>query len=140
MINQQLIFVPCLILILLTFLVLIIMFTRRIKGIKEGDITPSHFKTYSTGQTESIRTIQAQRNFSNLQEAPPIFYILCLITFATGNATALMIGLSWAFLAFRFLHTVIHITTNKLTPRMLSFGGSWLVIILMSAILIAKII
>lgn len=140
MINQQLIFVPCLILILITFLVLVIMFNRRIKGIKQGEVKPAYFKTYSTGETESIKAIQAQRNFANLQEAPPLFYIICLITYVTGNVTPLMIGLAWVFLGFRVLHTVVHITTNKLQPRMLSFAVSWMIIIVMSILLIYKFI
>ncbi len=140
MLNQQLIFLPCLILILLTFFVLIIMFNRRVKGIKKGDVSPSYFKTYSTGQTESIKCLQAQRNFANLHEAPPIFYILCLVAYVTGNASPLMIGLSWTFLFFRVLHTLVHVTTNKLKPRMLSFACGWLVIIAMSLILMIRII
>lgn len=140
MLNQQLIFVPCLILIITTFLVLITMFRRRIKCIKSGEVKPSHFKTYNTDQKESAKTIQAQRNFANLQEAPPIFYILCLMTYVTGNVNELMIGLSWAFLAFRLIHTIIHTTSNKLPARMLSFASSWVVVIAMSAILITKII
>ncbi|WP_372651570.1 MAPEG family protein [Halobacteriovorax sp.] len=140
MLNQQLIFVPCLILIITTFLVLITMFSRRIKYIKSGKIKPSHFKTHDTDQKESAKTVQAQRNFANLQEAPPIFYILCLITYVTGNVNELMIGLSWAFLIFRLVHTLIHITSNKLPARMFSFALSWLVVIVMSAILIIKVI
>ncbi|WP_417335702.1 MAPEG family protein [Halobacteriovorax marinus] len=138
--NPQIIFVPCLILILLTFLVLNIMFNRRMRGLKKGEITPGHFKTYSTGQTESVKTIQAQRNFSNLQEAPPLFYFLCLITFVTGNVTPLMMTLAWLFLASRIIHTLVHITTNKLPLRMLSFGAGWLILVLMSINLLIKFI
>ncbi len=140
MFNQQLIFVPCLILILITFSVLIVMFTRRVKNIKSGEVPPAYFKTYTTDHRESVKTIQAQRNFTNLHESPPIFYTLCIITYLTGNVTELMIGLSWAFLALRIAHTIIHITTNKLRPRMLSFAGSWLVIVIMSVVLLTKII
>lgn len=132
MINQQLIFYPCLTLILFTGFILTVMFVRRVKCIKSGEVDAKHYKTYNTGAVEPRLVIQTSRNFTNLHETPTLFYILCLFALNFKVIDSTILTLAWAYVGLRILHSVIHITVNKVNPRLLSYALSWLVLVTMA--------
>lgn len=141
MLNQNLIFYPCFALILLTGIVLLRMFAMRLKSIKEGSVDFRHFKTYNTLEKElPPLMVQASRNFTNLFEVPTLFYVVCLFALITGHVDILILSLAWAYVAFRCIHSMIHLTINKIMPRMLSYTASWLILIAMSLVLAVRLI
>ena len=132
MINQNLIFIPCFSLVLLTGFVLTVMFIRRVKCIKGGEVDPSHYKTYNTGASEPRAVVQASRNFTNLFEAPTVFYMLCVFALVMKVVDQSLLYMAWTYVALRLIHTVIHITSNKINPRLLSYAISWMVMVIMA--------
>ncbi|OUR99733.1 hypothetical protein A9Q84_01535 [Halobacteriovorax marinus] len=132
MMNQNLIFVPCFILMMTTASILCLMFVRRIKSIKCGDIKASHYKTYDSGDSEPRLVIQASRNFSNLHESPTLFYVLCLFSLVTSGVDQVFLYLSWGYVTLRMIHTLVHVTSNKINPRLLAYGLSWVVLVTMA--------
>ena len=131
MLDQKLIFYPCLTLIFLTGFILYLMFTRRIKAIKSGSVDMKYFKTYSTGDTEPRKVIQASRNFSNLMESPTLFYVLCVFALSMDVVDMKTLSLAWVYVFFRLVHSFIHVTSNKINPRLASYGLSWLTMLIM---------
>ena len=130
--NQNLIYYPCLALILYTFAILAWMFRTRVKAIKDGKVDYRHFKTYSTDCKVPHEVLQIERNFSNLLEVPPIFYIICAFTLMTKQVDQVQLVLSWGYVFLRLIHSLVHITSNKLQYRVLFYGGSWIVLVVMA--------
>ncbi len=130
--NPNLIYFPVLAMIILTFAVLIRMFLMRVKGVKEGTVEFNYFKTYDATTTLPTHMVQATRNFTNLFEVPTLFYIVCSFALITKQVDQVMLSLSWAYVALRVLHSFIHLTINKIKPRMTTYALSWIVLLVMS--------
>ncbi|WP_127716912.1 MAPEG family protein [Halobacteriovorax sp. HLS] len=130
--NQTLIFFPCLVLILLTGLVLLTMFIRRVKSIKAKEVDVRYYKTYNTEAREPNLIVQASRNFSNLQESPTLFYFLCAFALSAKVVDQTLLFIAWTYVATRILHTANHITVNKVTPRLVAYALSWVLLIIMA--------
>lgn len=138
--NQNLIFYPCFALLLLSVIVLLRMFLTRVSAIKSGRVDFRHFKTYETANTNlPTQMTQASRNFTNLFEVPTLFYMVCAFALITQNVDGIFLWLAWVYVAFRYLHSVIHLTSNKIIPRMSAYGLSWIVLVIMGFILAFRI-
>ncbi len=55
-------------------------------------------------------------NFKNLFELPVLFYGLCLLFIATGEAGAGAVIAAWVFVASRIIHTLVQTTNNVIFP------------------------
>lgn len=127
--NQGLMFYPCLALIFLTLFALFAMFRGRMAAVRSGEVSVGYFKTYDTGEKLPRKARQAERLFHNLQESTAIFYFLCAATMALGKVDFLFLALAWAYVACRVLQSLVHLTVNKLGPRMQLYALSWVVMI-----------
>lgn len=128
--NQNLMYFPCLAMLLLTFIVLLRMFVLRVRALKNKDIEMKYFKTYNSG-TAPASMLQADRHFVNLFEAPVLFYMVCAFSVITFHVDSKMLLAAWIYVFFRCVHAFIHLTSNKIQPRMLSYAFSWLVLLYM---------
>jgi hypothetical protein len=63
-------------------------------------------------------------NFENLFEVPVLFYAAILTIFATGTSDRTFLGCAWIFVAFRAVHSLIHITYNRVTHRFAAYALS----------------
>ena len=68
---------PMFAMVVLTFSVVIRLFRARSKFVAEGTVDVSYFKTYQDGN-EPEASAKLARHFSNLYEAPVLFYVCCL--------------------------------------------------------------
>ncbi len=68
------------------------------------------------------------RHISNLFETPVLFYVIILMAFLTGQTGDVLLGLSWAFVALRFIHSYVHLTSNVVLTRFRMFVLSMLVL------------
>jgi hypothetical protein len=134
--QQGLLFLPCLALLLLTVLVLWLMLRGRRQAVQRGEISAAYFKTYDTGEKLPRKARQADRCYHNLIESTPPFYFICAAAMALGKVDMFLLVLAWAFVATRALHSFVHLTSNKIGPRSMSFGLGW-VLLLAIAIRIA---
>jgi hypothetical protein len=62
-----------------------------------------------------------EQNYCNLFELPVLFYLLTLMLYATNSVNALVLWVAWGFAATRIVHTLVHITVNRLRWRMAVF-------------------
>lgn len=132
--NPQLIY-PMFAMFLLTAVVLIVMFTRRASAVKTGEVKINEFKTYDTGHQGPRQMVQASRHFSNLFEAPVLFYVVCILGILFSEGFVFTV-LAWMYVAARVVHAYIHIGSNKIFPRMTSYGIGWLVLAAMWLLLL----
>ncbi len=127
---------PMAAMILLTVIVLIRMVLLRIGATRRGEIDPYFYKTYQGAEGETRIVAQHNRHFVNLFENPVLFYAACITAMVTAQVTQTMVWMAWAYVAARLVHTFIHLTSNKIYPRMASYGASWVVLLAMWATLV----
>src|SRR5215831_1164572 len=73
---------PMLALVLLTFGVGVRLFRARVRSVREGHMPATYFKVYQ-GAVEPDFTAKPSRHFTNLFEAPTLFYAGCLAAMAS---------------------------------------------------------
>jgi hypothetical protein len=119
---------PMFAMVLLTFSVLVRLFRARTAAVASGAIKASYFRIYQDG-TEPAASAQLARNVSNLFEAPVLFYAACVTALALQVESVAVLGLAWAYVVLRVVHSYIHTGRNRLKGRIHAFFSSWLVLL-----------
>ncbi len=126
---------PVFAMVLLSFVVQGVLGLRRLRAISERTYPKGYFRLLQApAGAELPRQPQAAaRNFINLFEVPVLFYALVPLLILFGVESDLSRGLLWAFVGFRYLHSAIHVTVNKVRWRFgaylaasLALLGAWL--------------
>jgi len=125
-------FYPCLAMMVLTLIVLVRMFLTRVFALKKKSVKMSYFKTYESKKTndDSLprEMLQASRNFTNLFEVPTLFYMICIFGTLFKLVDSTNIILAWLYVLFRIIHSIVHLTSNHVTQRMIFYALSWIVL------------
>jgi len=85
---------PMFALVLLTATVLVLLFRRRVQAVRDHRISAQFFRIYQ-GETEPESTAKPARHFTNLFEAPTLFYVACLAAMVTVQTGITMVALAW---------------------------------------------
>lgn len=129
---------PLFAMFLLSAVVLVVMFKARVRAVKSGQVKLGYFKTYESAQLPEA-VIKTARHFSNLFEAPVLFYVICILGMVLNIDSMAFVSLAWVYVILRSLHAMIHMGPNKLRFRMSVYGIGWLVMIAMWALLLMKV-
>lgn len=121
--SPQLILFPAVAMFALTFGVILRLGWARYRAIRSGAVSIKFFRTYDEGD-QPARLHLLSRHVQNHFEVPPLFYIGVLITFAVGAVTPVSLAFAWAFVAIRCLHSWIHLGSNDVSVRFMSFCAS----------------
>ncbi len=105
--------------VLLTFGVAFRLLFLRIKAIKSGQAKLSQFRLI-TGEMP-VEMEKAARNYTNLFEAPVLFYVAGTIAIAMDVESTAMLVIAWTFVSLRLLHSWIHLTYNTVIHRLWAF-------------------
>jgi hypothetical protein len=109
---------PFFAMILLTFLVWVYMYIRRISFISENELSPRDLAVPGAlARLSPPGVANPSDNFKNLFEIPVIFYALALHLFVTNQVDAGYVSAAWVFVAFRSLHSAVHCTINVVMLR-----------------------
>ncbi len=125
--SNAMIMFPCAILALLTLVVALVMYSRRIAEMRARRIAPQSI-ALSRDALAKFEDTRAADNFRNLFELPVLFYALCLALIATGMVSAWYVAGAWAFVALRVMHSAIHVTYNRVMHRFYVFTAGMLVL------------
>jgi hypothetical protein len=121
---------PMLALVLLTCGVLIALFRSRVRMVREGLAPVSYFRVFQ-GSPEPEFAAKPARHFTNLFEAPTLFYAACLTAMVAGVSGVAVVALAWGYVAMRYLHTWIHLGSNRVRHRLRAYFASWLFLVAM---------
>ena len=116
--QQQKIFGPFFATMLLTFVVWVYMYIRRIRFFNGGTVKPEQIR----GAHDMARLLppdvnNSSDNLKNLFEIPILFYAISLYLFVTKQVDGAYVTAGWLFLAFRIVHSLNHCTINIIMPR-----------------------
>ncbi|HKY00062.1 MAG TPA: MAPEG family protein, partial [Steroidobacteraceae bacterium] len=125
-------------LVALTLLSVARLARMRFAAAKAGRVDPRFYKVFK-GDGEPPELAATSRNVANLYEMPTLFYAGTAIAFAAGESGVLLVGLGWAYVALRALHSAIHVTNNRVMWRFRAFFASWVVLLAYWAVLGAAI-
>jgi hypothetical protein len=116
--EQTAIFGPFFATMLLTLVVWIYMYARRIPFIVGSRMTPAELATPGVLAQRSPPSVSnPSDNLENLFEMPVLFYALSLYLFATNEVDRVYVTAGWVFAAFRVLHSAMHCTANVVIVR-----------------------
>jgi len=115
--NQSAIVVPFVGTVLLTIVVWIYMYARRIPFIVRNEFTPAQFTPAEFARLSPPAVANPSDNLKNLCELPTIFYAVVLYLYASHQVDPLYVGAAWIFFAFRVLHSAVHCTFNYVPLR-----------------------
>lgn len=121
-VSQVVIFLPVLMLVGWTMTVLLLIPIIVFKATFAGQVTLSDF-TFGVSATPSGASIP-NRNFMNLLEVPILFYVLCIMLYVTQRVDVLAVNLAWAYVGLRVVHSLVHLTYNKVLHRGVVYGAS----------------
>ena len=117
--NPVSIFVPLLVIVILTVIAFVCMLMARISAMKAGQ-DPSFYRAYQ-GNPEPEAAAVAARHYSNLMELPTVYYAGCLATFALGAVGFWSLVFAWGYAVARVIQSLVHLTSNNGKQRGLSF-------------------
>jgi len=123
------IFGPFLAMMLLTFVVWLVMYTRRLRYLFKNKID---YRTINTREKAAglvpEQISYASDNLKNLFELPVLFYALCLYLYVAGLVDQIYLAAAWLFFVLRVLHSIVHCTKNIVMLRFYLYSAAALVL------------
>ncbi len=132
--SNHAIFLPALAMVALTFIVLAVMFRRRVAQMKRDRIHPQ--KVSTSQQAAALYTdVAPADNFRNLFEMPVLFYLALVVAALTGQITTIVLVLAWVYVGARVVHSAIHCSYNKVMHRFRAYALSVFVLLALWCVL-----
>jgi hypothetical protein len=124
---------PVLALIGWTFVMWFWLYATRLPAMRAARIDPARIKRKSDLDPLPVAVQQVADNYNHLHEQPTIFYALIFYSYLTGAVDGLNIGLAWAYVVFRIVHSLIQCTVNFVPVRFMVFSAGSLVLMAIAA-------
>jgi hypothetical protein len=115
--DQADIFAPFVGTMLLTLVVWLYMYARRIPFVLSRKLSPQQMTRPELERLSPPQVANPSDNLKNLFELPTIFYAVVLYLYATMQVDAYYVAAAWIFFAFRILHSVVHCSFNFVPLR-----------------------
>jgi len=115
--NQTAIIFPFVGTMLLTMVVWIYMYARRIPFIMRNQFPPEQLTPLEFARLSPPAVANPSDNLKNLFELPAIFYAVVLYLYATQQVDGSYLVAAWIFFGFRVLHSAVHCTFNFVPLR-----------------------
>jgi hypothetical protein len=131
--NAAAIFLPAIAQVTLTGVVMTRMFFVRIGEMKRRKLDPQSVST-SRAAAGQLLDIAPADNFRNLFEVPVLLFAICPVLYLMNAVTYVQLALAWGFVAGRCLHSLIHVTYNRVIHRFAIYILSTLCVFAMWAI------
>lgn len=128
--QQSAIFLPVAVLALWTLFVLLLVPIRRFTAASQKKVTAEDFRFGESANVPGDVAI-ANRAWMNLLEAPLLFYVASLVFYVTDNVQQPVMWMAWAYVGLRIVHTLIHVTYNKVFHRLTAFALSNVVLVML---------
>ena len=136
--SVQMVLLPVFVLIGLTFALLLSMASARRSALVNKE---TRIKDIALGQQNwPVRATQIGNCYRNQFELPVLFYILIAIALPIRHADLVIVMLSWVFVATRFVHAGVFVTSNDLNRRSLAWFAGVLVLFAMWVYFALKIL
>jgi len=137
--NPNLILYPPFAMFLLVVLVLSRMGWLRFGSVLRGTMSMRFYSTFDEGEEPGPMRV-VTRNFINLFEVPMLFYVGVLMAYASHQVSDWMVALAWTYVALRYAHSYVHVTSNDVPLRFSFYATSGLVLVAMWTTLLVALL
>jgi len=131
--DQTIIFRPFVATLVLTLVVWVYMYARRLSFIFGSGLDPKVMTPPELARLSPPQVSNPSDNLKNLFELPTVFYATVLYLYAMHQVDTAYVGAAWAFFAFRALHSAVHCTFNLIPLRftfyVVSAAALWLMVL-----------
>ena len=129
---------PVIALVAWTFAILLLLAYRRVSAGLRGQV---HIREFALGESDKVplRLVLANRNYMNLLELPLLFYVGALMVLASRPARFAQLLLAWSYVVLRVIHSIIHVTHNRVVHRFYAFLFSNLALLAFWALLLRQV-
>jgi hypothetical protein len=103
-----------------TLIVLVLIPVARVRSVRLREIVADDFK-YGESANVPGHVSLPNRNYMNLLELPMLFYVVGIVLYVSGGASYVAMFFAWAFVALRIVHSLIHLTYNRVIHRLAAF-------------------
>src|SRR3954465_2570636 len=128
------IILPVIALVLLTAIVWVRLYVERIRELRHRRIDPQAVAT-SASAAQTLQSVQASDNFKNLFEVPILFYALCAVLTLAQHVSPFFVMGAWLYVALRYIHSLIHLTYNRVTHRFAVYALSTVILFMLWGVL-----
>ncbi len=126
---------PSFVMMALTMFCMVRLGLLRWVAVSRGEVDPRFFSLFR-GYEEPEKLAAYSRHVVNLFEAPLLFYVIIMTAFVTGQSGNWLLALAWTYVALRFFHSYVHLTSNIVLIRfrifvvsMLTLSALWVMVL-----------
>jgi hypothetical protein len=124
--------------VLLTLAILILMGRERVPRVMRGEISMADIAVDRSAYPLRARLLS--NNFDNQFQLPVLFYAAAILALLIGPIGWAEAVLAWAFVALRYVHAFIHVTTNHVLSRFAAYAAGLAVLALFWLWLVIRIL
>ncbi|NGP18943.1 MAPEG family protein [Devosia aurantiaca] len=107
--------------VLLTVAILVLMGRERVPRVMSGEIDVADIAVERTAYPLKARLLS--NSFDNQFQLPMLFFVAALLALQTGLVGWVEVVLAVLFVALRYVHAVIHVTTNRVHRRFAAYSA-----------------
>ncbi len=104
-----------------TFVMWLWMYATRIPALQRAGIDMKKLSRTGAPLVLPPRVARVADNYNHLHEQPTIFYATALVAQLAGGMDTLTIGLGWAYVGLRVVHSLVQATRNPIPIRFAVF-------------------
>lgn len=119
-VNTRLLILSIVAQVLLTIAVLVLMGRERVPRVLSGEIAVDAIAV--DREAYPLRARLLSNNFDNQFQLPVLFYVAALLALWSGAVGWVETALALGFVASRYVHAVIHTTTNRVHRRFAAYS------------------
>lgn len=135
--SAQMILLPLFAQVLLTIALVLYLAVKRQRAFASG----TRWQDISMREPNWPRDcIIAHNAYLNQFEMPVLFYVLTILALISKQADLVFVVMAWLFVATRYLHAGVFLTTNHVPTRGALFGIGVIILIIMWLVYIVRVI
>jgi hypothetical protein len=124
--------------VLLTLAILILMGVERLPRVMSGEISLKDIAVDTDAYPLKARLLS--NNFDNQFQLPILFYIAALLALWSGGTNWLEVACASLFVASRYVHAAIHVTTNNVERRFAVYTAGLAVLAILWLLLLLRLL
>ena len=127
--KNTLIYWPVLVQLLIPFWVLVLNGKRKAVDRRSGANDPKESAINNTAW--SLPVVLTSNSLANQFQLPIVFYVVCVILASIDAVSVFALVCAWLFVAIRWFHAYVHVTSNHIPSRFGSFVISTLTLLVL---------
>ncbi|WIJ24207.1 MAPEG family protein [Devosia sp. RR2S18] len=124
--------------VLLTIAILAMMGRERVPRVMSGEVDVKDIAVDRSAYPLRARLLS--NSFDNQFQLPVLFYVAVLVTLWAGAMGWVEVVLAWLFVALRYVHAAIHVTSNRVFRRFSAYVAGLAVLTLLWLWLVGRVL